>query len=65
MNDKEYCTFMCSFWELYSVDTRNLIKQIFSSTVKCIRRCGSEWIIGTINLQSKSSSQVHSNVEYT
>ena len=33
---------MYSFCELYSVG--DLIKQIFSSTVKCIRKCGGEWV---------------------
>ena len=34
--------FIYSFWELYSVG--NLIIEIFSSTVKCIRKCGGEWV---------------------
>ena len=33
---------MYSFWELYSVG--DLIKRIFSSTVKCIVKCGGEWV---------------------
>ena len=32
---------MYSFWELYSVS--DLLKQVFSSTVKCVGKCDSEW----------------------
>ena len=33
---------MYSFWELYSLS--DLIKGTLSSAVKCIRKCGSEWV---------------------
>ena len=33
---------MYSFWRLYSMG--DLIKWIFSNTVKCVRKCGDEWV---------------------
>ena len=33
---------MDSFWELYYVG--DVIKRIFSSTAKCIGKCGGEWV---------------------
>ena len=50
-----------SFWRLYSMV--DLIKYIFSSTVKCVGKCGGEWVNFSTNVLFKLVPQIFDRVE--